>query len=268
LQSTTAFSQAFAQQQHDVLDSSTASDLAALTASPASSPHAAEFSCTSWHTASSAATAAPYGGQLRGSSGSIDQRLSWSLRPADTRQLPEGMLALAAEARAAQQRSTKAALKTEVSLATLMGSPSSQSSGVQGLKLLGSNFAWQEAPASNIQLVAGSPLGTGLHTRGARLARGFAAADGQQQQQQQQQWGRQAGLLQQLPRPASAPCYSPASSSLSTWGPPEGLCDPPHAARAGRYRSPQPQVPSPSIWSPLSVTAAGAAGASARDKLH
>lgn len=271
LQSSTAFSHACAQQQPDLqqdeLDSSTVCDFRALTASPANSPHEAHFSCTSGWAASSPVTAAPCCGQSRGSSASIDQRLSWSLRPADARQLPEGMLALAAEARAAQQRATMAELKTELSLAALMDSSSSQFSGVEGLKLLGSsNLARQEAPATNIQLVAGSSLGTGLHTPGARLARCDLGAAGSQQQQQPR--GRRAGLLlQQLPRPASAPCYSPVSSSMSCWGPREGLCNYPHAARAGRYLSPQPQVPGPSV-SPLSVTAASAAGASARDKLH
>jgi hypothetical protein len=91
----------------------------------------------------------------------VDPRLAWSLRSADSRQLPPGVLALAAEAAAAQQRSSRVAMMTEARLAALLeGSSSSNSSK----KLLGWGLGPQGPPVTNIQLVAGSTLGTGSTT--------------------------------------------------------------------------------------------------------
>jgi hypothetical protein len=164
----------------------------------------------------------------QGSSNSIDARLSWSLRSADSRQPPRGMLALAAEAEAAQQRSTKAVLKTEARLAALMESSSTTSSGASLLASL-QLFGGHAAAATNIQLVPGSALGTGLE----QPVRGKAAGSSQKQQGAQLQHAQQGlGWVQasavehklpgQLSRPSSAPSsrvWSPGStlSSQASW---------------------------------------------------
>lgn len=152
----------------------------------------------------------------QGSPGSIDARLTWSLRSADSRQPPRGMLALAAEAEAAQQRSTKAVLKTEARLAALMESSSTTGSGASLLASL-KLFGGHAAAATNIQLVPGSALGTGVE----QPVKGKAA--GSPQQHAQQGLGVQASAVMhklpgQLSRPSSAPSSRvwPPGSTLSS----------------------------------------------------
>jgi hypothetical protein len=146
----------------------------------------------------------------QGNPGSIDARLSWSLRSADSRQLPRGMQALAAEAVAAQQRSTKAVLKTEARLAALMESSSTTSNGASLLASL-KLFGGHAAAATNIQLVPGSALGTGLE----QPVKGKAGSSQEQQGAKLQHAQKGLGgvpasavehkLPGQLSRPASAP---------------------------------------------------------------
>jgi hypothetical protein len=186
----------------------------------------------------------------------VNSLLNWSLRSGQCRQLPQGVMALVAEADAAQERTSKAALRTEARLAALQGAE--QGSLLEGLRLLGGGFGQVAAAASNIQLLVGSPLGTGLKTLSSGHPGASAGLSSQQQPLGDPTW--QSGLLQQLSRPASAPSRSPASTT--TWMTQGSATN----SSARRYHSPQPGLAS-SSWSPAAVTAAGAA-AVARDKLH
>lgn len=106
----------------------------------------------------------------------VNPLLSWSLRSAHSRQLPQGVMALVAESDAAQERSSKATLRTEARLAALQ---SGQGSSLEGLQLLGGSFGQGAAAASNIQLLVGLPLGTGLQT----LSSGHPGASARSSQQ-------------------------------------------------------------------------------------
>jgi hypothetical protein len=186
----------------------------------------------------------------------VNPLLTWSLRSAQCRQLTQGVMAMVAEADAAQERSSKAALRTEARLAALQGAQ--QGSSLKGLRRLGGSCGQLTAGASNIQLLMGSSLGTGLETLSSGHPGASVRLSSQQQPHCKPMW--QAGLLQHLPRPASAPSPSPANTTTS-WTQGSSTNSP-----ARRFGSLLPGLSSTS-WSPAAVTAASAA-AVARDKLH
>lgn len=101
----------------------------------------------------------------------INSRLAWSIRPAYMGQVPASMLALAAEAEAAQQRSDKAVIRTEARLAALLETNSQHGKWVDSRKLmleLGLGLRGSSAAATNIQLLPGSGLSS--HVAGSLAA--------------------------------------------------------------------------------------------------
>ena len=94
--------------------------------------------------------------------GGVDVRLNWSLRPGQ--QVSECLQNLATEAGAAEQRSQRAKMRTWARLAALLESGGLRENSLGTLQSIGRSLLPPVAAASNIQLVVGSPLGTGLET--------------------------------------------------------------------------------------------------------